>query len=188
MKCKKGTHKKSKTRCFDKNDKVVMKRPGKCPKSLTKRSKTRCFHKETDEEHPRHQTIRDLPPDVLNRVHLFNMGVETDNRQITANQFANASRLNLQNPTFVRNMVQRMILDNYRGDYPPLLSPDEFKDRIKNMYRKNKLRPIPLTPEEEREVQRLENELNEQLDLSDQMFDNLTEEEIAEMNQFEAHN
>lgn len=186
MRCKKGTHKKSKTRCFNKNDKVVATRPGKCPKKSRKISKTRCFNKETDEEfNPRRQNIHHLPPDVLNRIHLFNMGAETTNRHILPNQFANASRINLQDPTFVRDMIRRMILDNYRGDHPSLLSPDEFKEKIKNMYRRNGLRPIPLTAEEERELARLDAELNNQLLIADELFDNLNEDQLAEMEQFE---
>ncbi len=186
MRCKRGTHKKSKTRCFNKNDKVVTKRPGKCPKKSRKVSKTRCFDKDTDEEiNARRQTIHDLPPDVLNRIHLFNMGAETNNSNIAPNQFANATRLNLQDPNFVRTMIRRLIRENYNGDPPPLLSPDEFKEYVKSIYNKNGLRPIPLTAEEEQELNRLDTELNAQLELADRLFGDLNEDELEEMNQFE---
>jgi hypothetical protein len=179
MKCKRGSRKKSKTRCFDKDDNVVVKRTGKCPPRSRKISKTRCFDKD-DIEIYRTRAIHRLPSDALNRIHAFNMSTETTS-DLTPNRFANASRLNLQNPSFVSNMVRNLILDNYhREPVPPLLSPAEFKEKLKRIYRKNKVRPIPLTPEEERELNRLEDELNENLNVY-----TMTEADLDELDDFE---
>jgi len=187
MKCK-GSRKKSKTRCFDEHDNVVTRRTGKCPPRSRKISKTRCFDKNDKEIHKRTRAIHTLPSDALNRIHSFNMGTETT-LDLTPNRFASASRLNLQDPSFVHTMVRSLILDNYhRNPVPPLLSPDEFKDQLKRIYRKNKVRPIPLTQEEERELNRLEDELNENLNESDQLIGNMTEAELNELDEFEEHN
>ncbi len=42
-KCPRGSRKKSNTRCFNNNDEVVIRTPGRCPRGSRKTSKTRCF-------------------------------------------------------------------------------------------------------------------------------------------------
>ena len=63
-KCPRDLHKKSKTLCFNDNDVVVHRTPGKCPKKTRKISKNRCFDDKdneimfrTDTKGKRHMTI-----------------------------------------------------------------------------------------------------------------------------------
>ena len=64
QKCPRDSRKKSKTRCFNDNDVVVHRTPGKCPKKSRKISKERCFDDNdneitftTDKKGKRHRII-----------------------------------------------------------------------------------------------------------------------------------
>jgi len=172
MKCN-GSRKKSKPRCFDKDS----KNPRKCPPKTSRRS----FYKDTVYTGG---TFETLPSEILNRIHLFNMGTETTNSNIRANQFAATSKVNLQNPTFITNMVDKMITDNCNPANYMYLPPEEFKEYLKNIYRRHGLRPISLTDVEEARINAYDTAFQVELQGINELLDAMTEEEEAEMNEF----
>ena len=77
--------------------------------------------------------------------------------------------------------ILRMIHENYNGDEPALLTPDEFVEHVRQMYLLNGQQPIPLTYEEKSELYRLQAETDSLL----RRDYHLTAEEFAEMAKFE---
>ena len=77
--------------------------------------------------------------------------------------------------------ILRMIHENYNGNEPALLTPDEFVEHVRQMYLLNGEEPIPLTYEEKSELRRLQEKTDR---LLGQEY-HFTEEELAEMAQFE---
>ena len=77
--------------------------------------------------------------------------------------------------------ILRMIHENYHAPVPALLTPDEFVEHVRQMYLLNGEEPIPLTYEEKSELRRLQAETDR---LLGQEY-HFTEEELAEMAQFE---
>jgi len=89
MRCPRKSRKVSKTRCFNDNDEVVHRTPGRCPRGSRKTSTNRCFDDNDNEimftPSPRpnrgnlalqanqanHATIHTIPPYMLNHIQRF---------------------------------------------------------------------------------------------------------------------
>ena len=138
-KCPRHSRKMSKTRCFNDNDVVVHRTPGKCPKKSRKKSKNRCFNDNDDEimftppGSPSHSPIHpgnlalqanqptpqrgiySIPPYMLNHIQRF-VGPETT-RYMTPQTFA---MLNRDIPSIGRMMFDFLYIGNEprikRGD------------------------------------------------------------------------
>ncbi len=188
-KCPRHSRKVSKTRCFNDNDVVVHRTPGKCPKHSRKKSKSRCFDDNDNEiiftppgspspspihpgniglqaSPPRNlgqaRGIYSIPPYMLNRIKGF-VGPEPT-RYMTPQTFA---MLNQKVPSIGRMMFDFLYIDGeprfkkgylkytYAEDSSVTTNKYEnavvesFKDYVRQIYRLNKLKPIPLTPKEE---------------------------------------
>ena len=129
MRCPRHSRKMSKTRCFNDNDVVVHRTPGRCPKGSRKKSKKRCFDDNDNEiiftppgspinpgnlalqASPPNQPrgIYSIPPYMLNHIQGF-VGPEPT-RYLTPQTFA---MLNQDIPSIGRMMFDFL----YIGDEP----------------------------------------------------------------------
>ena len=130
-KCPRHSRKVSKTRCFNDNDVVVHRTPGKCPRGSRKKSKNRCFDDNDDEiiftppgsppqspvnpgnlalqaDQPIPQRgIYSIPPYMLNHIQRF-VGPDTT-RYMTPQTFA---MLNQDIPSIGRMMFDFLYIGN----------------------------------------------------------------------------
>ena len=177
-KCPRKSRKVSKTRCFNDNDVVVHRTPGRCPRGSRKTSKNRCFD-ENDNElmftppgspspvHPGNLALQDprqgintIPPYMLNHIQRF-MGPETTRGYLKPRTFA---MLNQNIPSLGHMMfdflypggkprIKKNYLRHLRNNAEYVLYQNNmfilFKDYVRQTYIANKLKPIPLTPQEE---------------------------------------
>ena len=156
-KCPRHSRKVSKTRCFDKDDNVVTRRPGRCPNKSRKTSKRRCFNQYDNEVLRPGQPIYKTSGYMLNQIQEY-LGTSTMKgvarpNELTANlQF----EYKPQSPQFVEKLMndyfrfgRRHPPEYYQGRNDLYL--EEFQDYFNTIYRQRGLKPRALTQKEKRD-------------------------------------
>ena len=156
-KCPRHSRKVSKTRCFDKNDNVVTRRPGRCPKGSRKTSTRRCFNQDDHEVlRPGQRPIYKTSRYMLNNIQEY-LGTATMKGFVRPNELT--ANLHFQykpdSPEFVDSLMydyfrfgRRHPDEYYQGRNDLYLA--EFQEYFNTFYRQHGLKPRALTQREKR--------------------------------------
>ena len=156
-KCPRKSRKVSKTRCFNDNDVVIYRTPGRCPKGSRKTSKNRCFDdndNEINHANPANLALQANPlqanpprPSLVNtaqRARGFTNRIQEYlgtyvHGNVTPNQLATMPQNYYR---LYPHLHWDMVNQNFSGDGEPLSLP-EFKHELQQLYRRNHLKPRP---------------------------------------------